>query len=80
MTAALITTADIAELIGVSRRHVTDRLTKDPTFPAPTVRLSQKLVRWDRDQVLAWLTAGRRSAPASPGSSATAASASLDAR
>lgn len=68
---ALIDTGGIAALLGVSRPHVTDRLTKDPTFPAPVIDLSQRLRRWDRAQVLAWLSGVRdalRSEPASRGS------------
>lgn len=72
-TADLIDTAGIADMLGVSRRHVTERLTKDPTFPAPAVRLSQKLVRWDRGQVEAWITAGRQSARPTRGSTCSAA-------
>lgn len=51
----LIDTGGIAALLGVSRAHVTDRLTKAPTFPPPVIDLSQRLRRWDRAEVLEWL-------------------------
>jgi predicted DNA-binding transcriptional regulator AlpA len=53
-------TAQIAELVGCSRAYVTDNLTKQPRFPAPTVNLSQKLRRWDADEVKAYLAGGKR--------------------
>lgn len=56
----LIDTGGIAKLLGVSRAHVTDRLTKAPTFPAPVIDLSQRMRRWDRAQVLAWLAGSTR--------------------
>lgn len=52
----LIDTGGIAKLLGVSRAHVTDRLTKAPTFPPPVIDLSQRMRRWDRAAVLAWAT------------------------
>lgn len=52
----LIDTGGIAKLLGVSRAHVTDRLTKAPTFPAPVIDLSQRMRRWNREQVLAWMS------------------------
>lgn len=58
--ALLIDTGGIAKLLGVSRAHVTDRLTKAPTFPPPVIDLSQRLRRWDRDAVLAWMTDNSR--------------------
>lgn len=53
----LISTADIADDLGLSREYVTDKLTKRPEFPAPTLRLSQKTVRWLKDDYEAWKTA-----------------------
>jgi predicted DNA-binding transcriptional regulator AlpA len=52
---ALIDTQQIAAILGVSREHVTNRLTKRPGFPAPRVNLSQRLRRWSEAEVLAWL-------------------------
>jgi predicted DNA-binding transcriptional regulator AlpA len=79
-TTDMIDTQGIAAIIGVSRRHVTERLTKDPTFPPPVINLSSRTRRWSREQVLAWLTAGQRSAQPSPGSTPAAASAGPGAR
>lgn len=53
----LISTADIAEDLGLCREYVTGRLVKRPDFPAPVLRLSQKTVRWLRDDYEAWKTA-----------------------
>lgn len=58
----LIDTAQIAAMLGVSRQHVTDRLTKQPSFPAPKIDLSQRLRRWDRADVLAWMMQQERKA------------------
>lgn len=51
----LIDTADIAAMLKCSREHVTDRITKRADFPKPRVNLSQKLKRWARDDIEAWL-------------------------
>lgn len=50
----LLDTAAIAQLLGLSRRHVTERLTKAPTFPAPAIAVSRQTKRWRRGDVLAW--------------------------
>lgn len=55
----LLSTADIAGILGVSRQYVTDHLTKTPTFPLPTVNLSQVMRRWSRGDVMKYLTARR---------------------
>lgn len=65
-TMEMIDTEGIAKIIGVTRRHVTERVTKEPTFPAPVINLSRKTRRWSREHVMAWLTAGRRSARQTP--------------
>lgn len=56
MTTALdpIDTAGIAALLGVCRRHVTERLSKRPDFPQPIINISQKTRRWSRSEVLSW--------------------------
>jgi predicted DNA-binding transcriptional regulator AlpA len=46
---------DIAAMLGVSRGTARDKLTKRPDFPKPTVRISQRIQRWSRDDVLAWI-------------------------
>lgn len=55
----LIDTAGIAELLGTSRKHVTDRVTKQPDFPPPVVNRSQRLRRWAREQVMQWAASGQ---------------------
>ncbi len=52
----LLSTKDIAELLGVSRAHLVDRLSKRPDFPAPIVNISQRIRKWKRDDVLKWMT------------------------
>jgi predicted DNA-binding transcriptional regulator AlpA len=79
-TMEMIDTEGIARIIGVSRRHVTERVTKEPTFPAPVINLSRKTRRWSREQVMAWLTAGRQSARPTPGSSSAGVAAGRGAR
>lgn len=56
MTTAIdpIDTAGIATLLGVCRRHVTERLSKRPDFPRPIINISQKTRRWSRSEVLSW--------------------------
>ena len=36
----------MAQRYGLTRRYVRDTLTKRPNFPAPAMRVSQKLVSW----------------------------------
>ena len=50
----LLSTADIAADLGLARQYVTDRLTKRPDFPAPKLRLSQKVVKWAREDYERW--------------------------
>ncbi len=52
---ALIDTGTIAEMLGVSRPYVTNRLTKLPDFPKPRIDLSQRLRRWAEADVRAYL-------------------------
>jgi predicted DNA-binding transcriptional regulator AlpA len=51
----LIDTGDIAQMLGVTREHVTNRLTKRPDFPKPAVNISRKLRKWSEDEVRAWM-------------------------
>lgn len=51
---ALLDTAQIAELLGLKRTYVTDKLTKRPDFPQPRVNVSQRLRRWAEADVMAW--------------------------
>ena len=75
-----IDTAGIAELLGVSRQHVTDRVVTRPDFPKPVVDMSQRVRRWAQDEVLDYIRAGRRSSPPSPGSRRSAAATGHGAR
>lgn len=52
---ALIDTGQIAELLGVTRQHVTNRLTKRPDFPAPVLNRSRRLRKWKEADVWAWM-------------------------
>ena len=56
MTHALdpIDTAGIAAMLGLCRRHVTERVTKRVDFPAPIINISRKTRRWSRSAVLQW--------------------------
>lgn len=57
-----IDTAGIAEILGCSRKHVTDRVTKRPDFPVPYIEVSRKNKRWLLAEVMAWASpAARRS-------------------
>lgn len=58
----LISTADIADDLGLARDYVTSKLTKRTDFPKPALRLSQKTVRWLKDDYEAWKTAHMRRA------------------
>jgi hypothetical protein len=49
-----IDTARIAELLGYTRKYVTDVLTKRPDFPAPVQAPSPRKRRWSAPAVLAW--------------------------
>ena len=48
----LVDTGDIANMLGVTRAHVTNRLSKRPDWPKPVMNLSQRLRRWKREDVL----------------------------
>lgn len=57
-----IDTAQIAQLLGVTREHVTDKLTKRPDFPTPVVAISRKIRRWDENDVIEWMRQSSRAA------------------
>lgn len=48
-------TADIAQMLGVTRPHVTNKLTKRAGFPAPVINDSQKTRLWLRSSVMDYL-------------------------
>ena len=52
---SLITLDDIAAMLSATRPLVRDRIVKRPDFPRPAVALSQKMRRWNRDEVENWL-------------------------
>lgn len=61
-----MTTADIAKMAGVTRRHVTSQIVKRPGFPAPCINASQRLRAWPTKKVLAYFRGiGRTIEPAS---------------
>lgn len=60
MTEPRITTLDIADMIGCTRRHATARVVTRHDFPKPVVNLSQKTRLWRRAEVEAYLKKGRR--------------------
>ena len=43
-----------AELLGVTREHFTDRLSKRPDFPPPVINFSQRSRKWMLSDVLKW--------------------------
>lgn len=48
-------TAGIAAVLGVTREHVTDRITKRPDFPKPFINVSRRLRFWRQSEVHAWI-------------------------
>ena len=48
-------TAGIAALLGLSREHVTDRLTKRLDFPKPYINVSRRTRYWRTTDVLKWM-------------------------
>lgn len=77
MTTRLVDTADIAEMLGVCRAHVTNRIVKRPDFPAPVINLSQKLKKWSAEEVTRYVKGGRRSVQGSRGNKHLAADSNL---
>jgi predicted DNA-binding transcriptional regulator AlpA len=51
----LVDSEGISNMLGLSRAHVTGRLTKRPDFPQPIVNLSQRIRRWLRSDVESWV-------------------------
>lgn len=52
-------TAGIAAMLGVTRVHVTDRITKRPDFPKPFINVSRRLRYWRQSDVQAWMKGGK---------------------
>ena len=51
----LLTVDDIATRVGESREYVRDKVVKRPDFPRPTLVLSQKVRKWNTDDIERWL-------------------------
>jgi prophage regulatory protein len=58
---SLVSTVEIAELLGLTRQRV-DQLSRTPAFPEPVASLAIGRV-WDRDEVVAWATSSGRLSP-----------------
>lgn len=48
------TAREIAEWLGLSQRHVIDRLTKQKDFPRPVVSGKGVRGRWLKDAIIRW--------------------------
>ena len=56
----MLDTAGIATLLGVSTKHVRERLVHTADFPRPALSLSRKMRRWAAEDVQAWLDKQRK--------------------
>ena len=56
----LVNTSDISNLLGLSVRHVREKVVTAPHFPRPAVQISIKTRRWDMADVQRWLDAQRK--------------------
>ena len=54
-SAPRLDTAGIAALLGLSREHVTDRITKRVDFPKPYINVSRRTRYWRTTDVLKWM-------------------------
>lgn len=45
----------VANMLGVTRRYATDVITKEPDFPQPVIDLSQRIRRWNEEDVVRWI-------------------------
>ncbi|EJE49604.1 hypothetical protein PMI14_05847 [Acidovorax sp. CF316] len=55
-----LNTADIAQLLGCTRAHATNRVTKLPDFPAPVIDLSERMRWWSLAAIQSWLAKRRK--------------------
>ena len=62
---ALLDTQGIAEMLGLSRQHVTNRVTKMPGFPKPVINMSQRTRMWSRADVIKFAQGKDRRMPRS---------------
>ncbi|VUZ28965.1 Uncharacterised protein [uncultured Comamonas sp.] len=60
MSVPRLDTAGIAELLGLSREHVTDRIIKRVDFPRPFINVSRRTRYWRTSDVLAWCQKEKR--------------------
>ena len=65
MSHHLVGTAEIAEMLGVTRQRVGQIAATDPDFPDPEVVLASGRV-WRRDEVEAWIEHHPRRGPGRP--------------
>lgn len=56
----LLDTTAISNLLGLSVRHVREKVVTAPHFPRPAVQISVKTRRWDMADVQRWLDAQRK--------------------
>lgn len=54
-SAPRLSTKEIADLLGLSREHVTDRITKRADFPKPFINISRRTRYWRTSDVLQWM-------------------------
>lgn len=59
---ALLDTAQIATMLGLTREYVTDRLTKRPDFPKPRFALTRKTKRWAESDIREWMEQHKQAA------------------
>ena len=57
---SMLDTAAISEMLGLSVRHVRERIVNDPQFPRPAIQVSIKTRRWDLRDVNKWLESQRK--------------------
>jgi hypothetical protein len=51
----LISVEDISAALNVTHNYARDKVVKRPDFPRPSLSLSQKCRRWQRDDFEDWL-------------------------
>jgi predicted DNA-binding transcriptional regulator AlpA len=56
----LMSSKDIARVLGLTRKYVTDHLTKQVGFPKPWARVTRKTVLWRREDIEKWMRRARR--------------------
>lgn len=54
ITTSRIDTSGIAQILGCTRRHATNTITKRPDFPKPVINVSQKTRFWSLADVQRW--------------------------